>query len=105
MQEPFPLVQTEQRIYTTTEVYTVPNDHQNAMSLSIAMKNNAISDVSLEHAVSSHRSQHHVDAFDEVYKDEVIGKTLSEANTVYVSGSTRTSDAFNRAIEKIQQQF
>jgi uncharacterized protein with FMN-binding domain len=104
-QVPSPQYQQNKRTYFATEIYDVPHDHQNTLTVSLEVTDSSVSAVSLEHKVSSNRSQHHVDAFDTVYKTGVIGKPISEADLVYVSGSTRTSDAFNRAIEKIQQQI
>lgn len=99
--EPIVQIQT----YSSEESYAVGRDHVNRMVVTAEVENSVITDIHVDHYVTSEKSERHAGEFDAVYKNEIIGKSIFEAQVSRVSGSTGTSNAFNRALENIKDQL
>lgn len=89
--------------YTATGHYVSPGGEQ-ALKVSVTLKNGVISDTSAQPDNTSPESREYQGKFIAHYKTLVIGKEPGEVNLSRVSGSSLTSGGFKDALEQIENQ-
>lgn len=85
--------------------YIVGRDNRNSMQVIVEVDDEIVTDVEVNHTASSLKSEHHHHEFDLIYRDQVIGKPISEVNVERVAGSTVTTDVFNETIANMREQL
>jgi uncharacterized protein with FMN-binding domain len=89
--------------YSAGGSYQTPGG-QESISMTITVKNNIVTDTTLQQNANNRDSREYQAAFASGYKSKVIGKALSSISLSRVSGSSLTSDGFNSALEQIKSQ-
>ena len=89
--------------YSAGGNYQTPGG-QESISMTITVKNNTVTDTTLQQNANNRDSREYQSAFASGYKSQVVGKALSSISLSHVSGSSLTSDGFNTALEQIKSQ-
>lgn len=93
----------EDGIYTASSSYNSPGGIED-ITVSITLKDGVVADSSVKQEPNEPQAEHYQAEFRENYKPRVIGKKLDDISLSRVSGSSLTSEGFNKAIEKIKNQ-
>ncbi len=88
--------------YTETASYSTPGGSEN-LTVSLELKDGAISSISATGSATSGESSEHQGQFLSAYKSLVVGKSINAVKLSRVAGSSLTSNGFNAAIEKIKE--
>lgn len=87
--------------YTATGSYDSPGGTQK-ISVTVTLKDGVITATSATTNPSDSEAKEYQDEFLSGYKQEVVGKKVSEIKLSRVSGSSLTSQGFNNALEQIK---
>jgi len=79
--------------------------HPAWLTVSVTLDDDVITWLDIQQQHSSPKSQRHQAQFAEQVEALVVGKKLSESNSVYLSVASSTSQAFNDSIEEIQELY
>jgi uncharacterized protein with FMN-binding domain len=89
--------------YTATGDYDTPEESEN-IKVTVTLKDGTITDTSATPSARSNDAKEYSGIFVQNYKSLVVGKNISTVSLNRVSGSSLTSQGFNRAIEQIKTQ-
>jgi cytoskeletal protein RodZ len=91
--------------YLSEQTYLTParTSHELEVSLSVADDGTVVG-ANVTYDNQDGYSNSHQERFDEAYRDEVVGKKLSEIELSRVGGASLTSEAFNEAVADIRSQ-
>ena len=89
--------------YTATSSYYVPRSTE-SIQVSLTLKNGIITDSSIKNSESNRESAQYQQSFASIYKSYVTGKNISGLNLSYVAGASDTTQGFDDAMSKIQNQ-
>ncbi|MFA6105805.1 MAG: hypothetical protein WC725_04425 [Patescibacteria group bacterium] len=92
--------------YNITTTYNIPDEKAltEDVGVSVTLKNNIITDTSIQPKATNKVSQVWQNMFASNYKTQVIGQNINNLNLSVISGSSLTTNAFNDAIAKIKLQ-
>lgn len=88
--------------YTAEGTYSTPGGTE-SIGLTVTLNNGIIEDVSLNQLASGGDTAIYQAKFASGYKPLVQGKKIDEVKLDRVSGSSLTSDGFNRALESVKR--
>jgi len=83
--------------------YTTPKRTTHKMKVSLTLVDDVITDSSIIYDESEGYSTGSQESFDELYKNEVIGKNINEVSLSRIGGASLTTEAFNDAVAKIAE--
>lgn len=86
--------------YTKTAGYSVPHD-QNSITVTIVVKNGAITSVSDNHDYGSNESSRYISRFDSAISSKVVGQKLGSVSLSRVGGASLTTNGFLSALSAI----
>jgi uncharacterized protein with FMN-binding domain len=89
--------------YTTTQDYKVPGD-TNSLQITLTLQNDLVTDVTAVNTIADKDSSKYDNNFKAAYKAAAVGKNLKDLNSIFISGASLTSGAFQKAIADIQNQ-
>jgi uncharacterized protein with FMN-binding domain len=89
--------------YTATGDYDSPGGSE-SITVSVTLKNSVITATSAQSGANDSTADMFQSDFIQGYKSLVVGKSISSVNLSKVSGSSLTSQGFNEAITKIENQ-
>jgi uncharacterized protein with FMN-binding domain len=89
--------------YTATGNYTSPGGNE-SIGLSVTLKDGAITNSTVTEGASDPEAREYQQDFIGSYKSFVTGKNIDDIKLSRVSGSSLTSNGFNRALDQIKQQ-
>jgi hypothetical protein len=89
--------------YTTEASYFTPARTRHDMDITLTVADGVVTDASITYDGGAPETGHHR-RFDSAYRDAVIGVPLDEVSLARVGGASLTSEAFNEAVDTIQQQ-
>ncbi len=89
--------------YKATGSYTSPGGNEE-ITVSVTLKDGVVTDTNATSGANDPTAEQYQGEFIAGYKDKVVGKKISAIKLSRVSGSSLTSEGFNSAIQKIQQQ-
>jgi uncharacterized protein with FMN-binding domain len=89
--------------YTASGSYRTPETVE-TINVTLTVKDNVVSDASIQQSPQDRESVEYQAAFKENYKSYVVGKKISDIQLSRVSGSSLTSSGFNTALEQIKTQ-
>lgn len=89
--------------YTATGAYDSPGGTEK-ITVHITLASNAITGTSAESGANDPTAHEFQDEFISGYKALVVGKDLNSIHLSHVSGSSLTSQGFNRALEQIKSE-
>lgn len=93
----------EDGTYSADGEYTSPGGQQ-SVSVELTLKDGAISDITVTPGAVDSQSQRFQKDFAENVADQVVGKSLDEADVSVVASSSLTSEGFNEALAKIAEE-
>ncbi|MGO3151862.1 MAG: hypothetical protein ACTIJJ_04455 [Galactobacter sp.] len=93
----------EDGTYSADGEYTSPGGQQ-SVSVELTLKDGAISDLTVTPGAVDSQSQRFQKDFAENVADQVVGKSLDEADVSVVASSSLTSEGFNEALAKIAEE-
>jgi hypothetical protein len=86
--------------YTASGRYATPENTE-TITINVTLKDGVITDTSATASTRSRDSKEYVSMFIENYKNQVVGKKISELKLGRVSGSSLTPQGFNVALDSI----
>ncbi len=89
--------------YSATGSYATP-EGQESIGVEVTIKDGVVTDTSLDQNGSNRETKEYQAKFASGYKSQVVGKALSEINLSRVSGSSLTSNGFEKALEIIKNE-
>jgi len=89
--------------YTATGNYSTPEDTE-SITVKVTLKDGNITDTSATASMKTEEAKEYAGQFIANYKPLVVGKNISSIKLSRVSGSSLTSQGFNRAIDEIETQ-
>jgi uncharacterized protein with FMN-binding domain len=100
---PDPQTKYRDGTYDADSSYQSPGGTE-GISVKITIANNVVTDASVTARPSENEAKLYQDMFLKAYKGKVVGKAVNSIHLSRVSGSSLTSEGFNSALAKIQQQ-
>ena len=88
--------------YRSEVRYAVPNGYIEPMALEVTLADGVITESKVEFEIASPVSKSYVQSFENYYKDQVIGQSVTDVSLARVGGATLTNVAFDAALEKIK---
>lgn len=89
--------------YTASGSYATPESTEK-ITVTVTLKNDVIVDTSATANATKSDSKKYQARFISGYKSLVVGKKISDVQLDSVSGSSLTSNGFNKALDQIEQQ-
>jgi len=89
--------------YTATGNYSTPEDTE-SITVKVTLKDGNIIDTTATASMKTEEAKEYAGQFIASYKPLVVGKNISSIKLSRVSGSSLTSQGFNRAIDEIETQ-
>jgi hypothetical protein len=89
--------------YTVPTSYFTPARTRHDMDVTLTLNNGVVTDAAITYDGGAPQTGHHR-RFDSAYRDAVIGVPLDEVSLARVGGASLTSEAFNEAVDTIEQQ-
>lgn len=89
--------------YTATGSYDSPGGTEK-ITVHITLANGSITDTSAQSGANDPTAQEFQDDFISGYKALIVGKDITSVHLSHVSGSSLTSQGFNRALDQIKSQ-
>ena len=89
--------------YTAIGSYDTPGGPE-SLTVSVTLKDGKITDTTASASGNDHESQEYQQRFVSGYKELILGKKITDVSLSRVSGSSLTSQGFNRAIQDIENQ-
>lgn len=89
--------------YTTEASYFTPARTRHDMDITLTVTDDIVTDAAITYDGGAPETGHHR-RFDSAYRDAVIGVALDEISLARVGGASLTSEAFNEAVDTIEQQ-
>lgn len=96
---------TASEVLYPAKVWDSIEAHPARLTVSITLDGEIITWLDLDQQSSSPKSARHQAQFAQQIESKVIGKKLSESNSVYISSASSTSTAFNQSINEIQELY
>lgn len=90
--------------YTVTEAYKVPDGSSDSITVTIALKDDTVTSLSVTGAGLKRESQQYQSRFIGSIDSQVIGKDIDTISLSRVGGASLTTKAFNNALQKIEAQ-
>tara|TARA_B100000508_G_scaffold36168_2_gene27993 strand:+ start:7751 stop:9094 length:1344 start_codon:yes stop_codon:yes gene_type:complete len=88
--------------YSSEVRYEVPYGYVEPMSLVVTVEDGVITESVVDFEVANPVSGDYVRSFERYYKDQVIGKPITEVSLARFGGASLTNVAFDAALEKIK---
>lgn len=92
--------------YQDTQTYKgvdeLPSD--DSIDVSVTLSGGAITDVTVTGHAASDTSEDYIQRFSSKIKGAVVGKSIEQAHVTALAGASKTSAAFNSAIDSIAEQ-
>lgn len=89
--------------YTATGTYGTPEGSEN-VSITLVIKNDKVTDATLKANASDNTSARYIDAFNQGFKTQVVGKSVDQISLTVVNGASLTPKGFMQALNKIKTQ-
>lgn len=89
--------------YTTAASYFTPARTRHDMDITLTISDDIVTDAVIIYDGGAPETGHHR-RFDDAYKAAVIGQPLANISLARVGGASLTSEAFNEAVDTIEQQ-
>ena len=89
-------------MYRSEVRYEVPYGYVEAMFLEVTIADGLVTDSNVDFEIANPVSGDYMRSFKQYYKEEVIGKQISEISLARVGGATLTNAAFDAALEKVK---
>jgi len=96
---------TGSEILYAAKVWDSIEAHPAWLTVTVTLDNDTITWLEIDQESSSPKSARHQAQFAEQITSKVVGKKLSESDTIYLSVASSTSQAFNDSIEEIQELY
>jgi len=96
---------TASQVLYAAKVWDSIEAHPAWMTVTVTLDDDVITWLDVVQENSSPKSARHQAQFAEAIEWEVVGKKLSESNTIYLSVASSTSQAFNDSIDEIQELY
>jgi hypothetical protein len=90
--------------FETTIAYSVPNNHEETMRISITLKDNVVTATEISYVPSNGTSERYLNRFNEWHAAEVVGQPIDEIKLSRLGGASLTTVAFNNALADIMEQ-
>jgi hypothetical protein len=90
--------------YTVQTSYFTPRRTEHVMDITLTLANGVVTDASILWDGEAEAKTPNHSSFDEAYKEEVVGQPLDAINLSRVGGASLTTEAFNEAVDSIQQE-
>jgi len=91
-------------VFTTSIMYTVPNNHEETMVVTLTLEDNTVVATELSYEASNGTSQRYLDRFNDWHTESVVGKRIEDIELSRLGGASLTSVAFNNALTDIKEQ-
>lgn len=92
------------KIYTAKVAYESPGG-DDSITVKLTLNGKTIEDVSIDSDATSRDSERYIQRFANSVNNKIIGKDIASINLSRVAGASLTTDAFNEALHKIQEQI
>lgn len=89
--------------YTESGTYSTPEGREN-ISITLVLKNNIVTGATFTGSAGDRTSQRYMNAFNQGFNTEVIGKSIDSISLTVVNGASLTPKGFMDALSKIKTQ-
>ncbi|WP_250708179.1 FMN-binding protein, partial [Actinomyces sp. 217892] len=92
--------------YTSTQTYGVLDDllEQDSIDVTVTLADGVVTEVEVVGHPFAERSKDYMQDFVNEVAGEVVGRSVEQAHVTALAGASKTSDAFNEAIDAIAAQ-
>ncbi len=90
--------------YTATVKYEVPYGYVESLDATVTIVDNIVTETDVAFEIVNPVSTSYVDAFEQYYKDEVIGQTVDDISLSRIGGASLTNVAFDAALQNIKNE-
>lgn len=90
--------------YSNTVSYKVPEGATESITISLTLVNDKVTDMTFSGVTNKRESEKYQDRFSNSVRSLVIGQPIDSIDLSRVGGASLTTNAFNKAVNAIQQQ-
>ncbi|WP_243118455.1 FMN-binding protein [Actinomyces wuliandei] len=92
--------------YSVSQAYGAVDDlvEEDSIDVTLTMSDGLVTQVEVVGNVMTSTSQEHVDSFSEAIDEAVVGRSVEDAHVHALAGASKTSEAFNKAVDAIAEQ-
>ena len=92
--------------YTATQSYGVLDDviEEDSIDVALTLESGYITDVTVTGHPFASRSREYIDSFSQEISGAVVGHSVEDAHVIALAGASKTSAAFNDAVDAIATQ-